>query len=119
MSGASVRAVDTSPGPPWRVTSGEPDPRTVERLLRSLPEWFTDIHAAHGDWPVRPSPPFIPGHEGIGRIEKVGPGVTTRRLPRMRVTAVELPERPSAARRCEELERAFDTASGLSSAMKM
>jgi ribosomal protein S18 acetylase RimI-like enzyme len=22
------------------VTSGEPDPRTVERLLRSLPEWF-------------------------------------------------------------------------------
>src|SRR5689334_21820558 len=22
----------------------------------------TDIHAAHGDWPVKPSPPFIPGH---------------------------------------------------------
>jgi propanol-preferring alcohol dehydrogenase len=21
----------------------------------------TDIHAAHGDWPVKPSPPFIPG----------------------------------------------------------
>jgi alcohol dehydrogenase, propanol-preferring len=20
----------------------------------------TDIHAAHGDWPVKPSPPFIP-----------------------------------------------------------
>jgi propanol-preferring alcohol dehydrogenase len=20
----------------------------------------TDIHAAHGDWPVEPSPPFIP-----------------------------------------------------------
>ena len=27
-------------GPAWRVTSDEPDPRTVERLLRSLPEWF-------------------------------------------------------------------------------
>ena len=40
LPGASVRAVDTSPGPPWRVTSGEPDPRTVERLLRSLTEWF-------------------------------------------------------------------------------
>ena len=26
----------------------------------------TDIHAAHGDWPVKPSPPFIPGHEGVG-----------------------------------------------------
>ena len=26
----------------------------------------TDIHAAHGDWPVKPVPPFIPGHEGRG-----------------------------------------------------
>jgi GNAT superfamily N-acetyltransferase len=24
----------------WRVTSGEQDPATVERLLRSLPDWF-------------------------------------------------------------------------------
>ncbi len=23
----------------------------------------TDLHAADGDWPVKPSPPFIPGHE--------------------------------------------------------
>src|SRR3954467_12225285 len=38
----------------------------------------TDIHAAHGDWPVKPSPPFIPGHEGIGRIESVGASVTDR-----------------------------------------
>jgi propanol-preferring alcohol dehydrogenase len=36
----------------------------------------TDIHAAHGDWPVKPSPPFIPGHEGIGIVEEIGPGVT-------------------------------------------
>jgi alcohol dehydrogenase, propanol-preferring len=35
----------------------------------------TDIHAAHGDWPVKPTPPFIPGHEGIGVVEEVGPGV--------------------------------------------
>jgi propanol-preferring alcohol dehydrogenase len=35
----------------------------------------TDIHAAHGDWPVKPTPPFIPGHEGIGIVEEVGPGV--------------------------------------------
>ncbi|HEY1316146.1 MAG TPA: alcohol dehydrogenase AdhP [Gaiella sp.] len=35
----------------------------------------TDIHAAHGDWPVKPKPPFIPGHEGIGIVEEVGPGV--------------------------------------------
>jgi propanol-preferring alcohol dehydrogenase len=24
----------------------------------------TDLHAADGDWPVKPKPPFIPGHEG-------------------------------------------------------
>src|ERR1700679_1559531 len=35
----------------------------------------TDIHAAHGDWPVKPSPPFIPGHEGVGLVERSGRGV--------------------------------------------
>jgi propanol-preferring alcohol dehydrogenase len=38
----------------------------------------TDIHAAHGDWPVKPTPPFIPGHEGVGIIEAVGKNVTNR-----------------------------------------
>ncbi|MFJ2091038.1 alcohol dehydrogenase AdhP [Streptomyces sp. NPDC087901] len=32
----------------------------------------TDIHAAQGDWPVKPSPPFVPGHEGIGIVEAAG-----------------------------------------------
>jgi alcohol dehydrogenase, propanol-preferring len=36
----------------------------------------TDIHAAHGDWPVKPAPPFVPGHEGIGIVAELGPGVT-------------------------------------------
>jgi propanol-preferring alcohol dehydrogenase len=36
----------------------------------------TDIHAAHGDWPVKPEPPFIPGHEGVGRVIELGPGVS-------------------------------------------
>jgi alcohol dehydrogenase, propanol-preferring len=36
----------------------------------------TDIHAAHGDWPVKPSPPFIPGHEGVGIVTELGRGVT-------------------------------------------
>lgn len=35
----------------------------------------TDLHAAHGDWPVKPNPPFIPGHEGVGEIAAVGEGV--------------------------------------------
>lgn len=36
----------------------------------------TDLHAAEGDWPVKPSPPFIPGHEGVGHVAAVGAGVT-------------------------------------------
>ncbi|MAR72101.1 MULTISPECIES: alcohol dehydrogenase AdhP [unclassified Halomonas] len=35
----------------------------------------TDLHAAHGDWPVKPNPPFIPGHEGVGEVAAVGEGV--------------------------------------------
>lgn len=35
----------------------------------------TDLHAAEGDWPVKPSLPFIPGHEGTGYIARVGAGV--------------------------------------------
>lgn len=36
----------------------------------------TDLHAAEGDWPVKPTAPFIPGHEGAGIVAAVGPGVT-------------------------------------------
>ena len=36
----------------------------------------TDLHAADGDWPVKPTPPFIPGHEGVGQVAEVGRGVT-------------------------------------------
>src|SRR4051794_10898491 len=35
----------------------------------------TDLHAADGDWPVKPTPPFIPGHEGVGFVAAAGAGV--------------------------------------------
>jgi propanol-preferring alcohol dehydrogenase len=35
----------------------------------------TDLHAADGDWPVKPNPPFVPGHEGAGVVVALGPGV--------------------------------------------
>ncbi len=34
----------------------------------------TDLHAANGDWPIKPSPPFIPGHEGVGIVTELYPG---------------------------------------------
>jgi propanol-preferring alcohol dehydrogenase len=36
----------------------------------------TGLHAADGDWPVKPNPPFIPGHEGVGTVAAAGKGVT-------------------------------------------
>jgi len=36
----------------------------------------TDLHAAEGDWLVKPRPPFIPGHEGVDFVSAVGAGVT-------------------------------------------
>jgi len=36
----------------------------------------TDLHAAQGDWPLKPALPFTPGHEGIGLVVALGAGVT-------------------------------------------
>jgi propanol-preferring alcohol dehydrogenase len=40
----------------------------------------TDLHAAEGDWPVKPTPPFIPGHEGAGIVVALGSGVTDLKI---------------------------------------
>ncbi|MFI7154732.1 alcohol dehydrogenase AdhP [Nonomuraea sp. NPDC050022] len=56
----------------------EPEPFQVLVRIEASGLCHTDIHAAHGDWPVKPSLPFIPGHEGVGVIEKVGSAVTDR-----------------------------------------
>lgn len=36
----------------------------------------TDLHAADGDWPVKPKLPLIPGHEAIGYVVALGRDVT-------------------------------------------
>ena len=54
--------------------SPTPGPEQVLVRIEVCGLCHTDIHAARGDWPVKPSPPFVPGHEGVGIIERVGPG---------------------------------------------
>ena len=56
----------------------QPGPGEVLVRMETSGLCHTDIHAAHGDWPVKPSPPFIPGHEGVGIVEELGTGVTVR-----------------------------------------
>jgi len=53
-----------------------PEPGEEQVLVRieTCGLCHTDIHAAHGDWPIKPRPPFVPGHEGVGIVERVGPG---------------------------------------------
>lgn len=52
----------------------EPGPDQVLVRVEASGLCHTDIHAAHGDWPVKPEPPFVPGHEAVGIVERIGAG---------------------------------------------
>ncbi|MBW3085479.1 alcohol dehydrogenase [Austwickia sp. TVS 96-490-7B] len=72
-------AVVTSFGTPLEVKECSlPEPGPGQALVKNISSGVchTDLHAAMGDWPVKPQPPFIPGHEGVGRVVAVGPQVT-------------------------------------------
>jgi propanol-preferring alcohol dehydrogenase len=63
---------------PLRLTEVPiPEPELGEVLVKveAAGLCHTDIHAAHGDWPVKPKLPLIPGHEGVGIVTALGPGV--------------------------------------------
>lgn len=53
----------------------QPGPGQVVVKIAATGVCHTDLHAAEGDWPVKPKPPFIPGHEGVGHVSAVGTGV--------------------------------------------
>jgi propanol-preferring alcohol dehydrogenase len=59
------------------VELGVPSPGTNQILVKTeaCGVCHTDLHAARGDWPVKPTLPFIPGHEAIGLVTAVGSGV--------------------------------------------
>ena len=54
----------------------EPGPGEIVVKVAASGVCHTDLHAARGDWPVKPTLPFIPGHEGVGHVSAVGAGVT-------------------------------------------
>jgi propanol-preferring alcohol dehydrogenase len=73
-------AVVTTFGDPLRIEDRPiPTPGDGQVLVRIAASGVchTDIHAADGDWPVQPTLPFVPGHEGIGTVAALGRGVTT------------------------------------------
>src|SRR5664279_3795859 len=58
----------------WDIPS--PGPGQILIKTEACGVCHTDLHAAHGDWPIKPTLPFIPGHEAIGSVVAVGSGVT-------------------------------------------
>ncbi len=68
----------------------------------------TDLHAARGDWPVKPTPPFIPGHEGIGLVAAIGAGVKNVKEG----DRVGVPWLYSACGHCEHCLSAWETVCG-------
>jgi alcohol dehydrogenase, propanol-preferring len=72
---AVVRAFD-APLSLEEVRAPELEPGQVRVKVEASGLCHTDIHAAHGDWPVKPTPPFIPGHEGVGKVVELGPSVS-------------------------------------------
>ncbi|MDR6500831.1 propanol-preferring alcohol dehydrogenase [Burkholderia ambifaria] len=66
-------------GEPMRIEEvpvPTPGPGQILVNIKASGVCHTDLHAADGDWPVKPSLPFIPGHEGVGIVAAVGAGVT-------------------------------------------
>ncbi|MCW2874338.1 zinc-dependent alcohol dehydrogenase, partial [Actinacidiphila oryziradicis] len=56
-------------------------------------------------WPVKPSPPFVPGHEGVGIIEELGDGVSHLAVGQR----VAVPWLGRACGRCEHCPSGWET----------
>ncbi len=83
----------------------EPGPGEVLVKVEACGVCHTDLHAADGDWPVKPALPFIPGHEVAGTVEKLGPGVTElKEGDRVGVAWLH-----DACRNCEYCETGWET----------
>ena len=83
-----------------------PGPGQVLVRIEACGLCHTDIHAAHGDWPVKPTPPFVPGHEGVGIIEQVGAG---RRRRARSATGSPSPGSATRAASCGYCVRGWET----------
>ena len=82
-----------------------PGPGELLVKLKACGVCHTDLHAASGDWPVKPVPPFIPGHEAAGIVAALGPDVTDFKIG----DAVGVAWLHDACLRCEYCETGWET----------
>ncbi|TFF17940.1 alcohol dehydrogenase AdhP [Jiella endophytica] len=83
----------------------QPGPGEVLVKVASCGVCHTDLHAADGDWPVKPSLPFIPGHEVVGTVAALGAGVDEVAVGDL----VGVPWLHDACRNCEYCESGWET----------
>jgi alcohol dehydrogenase, propanol-preferring len=106
---ASVKAAIVREfGAPLDVTdAATPTPSGTQVLVRLEASGLchTDIHAAKGEWPVKPTPPFIPGHEGVGVVEQAGEDVDAVDVG----TRVAIPWLGTACGRCDHCVTGWET----------
>ena len=108
MSNTMKAAVVRTFGSPLTLeTVAIPTPGPGELLVKVMAcgVCHTDLHAAHGDWPIKPQPPFIPGHEVAGVVAAIGPGVTDFTLG----DPVGVAWLHDACRNCEYCESGWET----------
>jgi alcohol dehydrogenase, propanol-preferring len=108
MSAVMKAAVVHAFGAPLRIEEvSVPQPGPGELLVKVVASGVchTDIHAADGDWPVKPALPFIPGHEGVGIVAGVGKNVSGFREG----DAVGVPWLHDACGHCEHCITGWET----------
>ena len=101
-------AVVTAFGEPLSVRDVPvPVPGRNEVLVRVLASGVchTDLHAADGDWPVKPILPLIPGHEVVGDVVALGSDVAGLSIG----DRVGVPWLHDACGRCEFCETGRET----------
>lgn len=111
MSGKMKAAVVREFGKPLTLEELDiPEIRPDQILVKMIAcgVCHTDLHAAAGDWPKKPSLPFIPGHEGVGTIVKAGSAVSHVREG----DVVGVPWLYSACGHCEHCLGGWETLCG-------
>jgi propanol-preferring alcohol dehydrogenase len=83
----------------------EPGPGQIRVKIETSGVCHTDIHAANGDWPIRPTLPLVPGHEGVGLVDALGDGVDRVSLGQR----VAIPWLGSADGTCEFCVKGLET----------
>lgn len=84
-----------------------PEPGWGEVLVkvRACGVCHTDLHTVHGDWPDKPELPRIPGHEAVGEVVALGPGVERHEVG----DRVGVPWLHEACGRCESCMSGWET----------